>query len=262
MRAHIETVRVDGHGVRLRTVAPAGRVRDAFAPTIVLVHGIGMSHRSFRRVQAALSRTHRTVAVDLPGFGGQPYAGRRLEEHEYADLVVRAVTARGAGDLVVLGQSMGAQVAVEAGLRHPDVVTSVVLVGPVVDDRRSSLVRLAAALAVDCVVEGVRMNGVVFTDYIRGAAQYLRELRPMRDYRMVERVRGLTVPVLVIRGLQDPVSRHDWAERVVDAAAQGALVELPGPHHVQERQPIAVARLVDEFRRVQTLQASRDEVAL
>ena len=128
MRAKVETVRIDGLAVRLHTAAPAGRVRADLAPTVVLVHGIGMSHRSFRRVQAALSRTHRTVAVDLPGFGGQPYAGRRLEEHEYADLVV-------------LGQSMGAQVAVEAGLRHPDVVTSVVLVGPVVDDRRRSLVR-------------------------------------------------------------------------------------------------------------------------
>lgn len=260
MRALVETVRVDGHRVRLRTVAPAGRLHDAFAPTVVLVHGIGMSHRSFRRLQAALSRSHRTVAVDLPGFGGVPYSGRRFEAHEYADLVVRAVTERGAGDLVVVGQSMGTQVAVEAGLRHTDVVSSVVLIGPVVDDHRRSLVRLATALAVDCTFEGVRMNAVVFTDYLRSAAQYLRELRPMRDYRMLDRVRALTVPVLVLRGEQDPIAKHDWGQRVVGAASRGALVELPGGHHVQERQPVAVARLIEEFRRVQTLEASRDEV--
>jgi pimeloyl-ACP methyl ester carboxylesterase len=262
MRAHIETVLVDGHGVRLRTVAPAGRVRDAFAPTIVLVHGIGMSHRSFHRVQAALSRTHRTVAVDLPGFGGLPSAGRRFEEHEYADLVVRAVTARGGRDLVVLGQSMGTQIAVEAALRHPDVVRSVVLVGPVVDDRRRSLVRLAAALGVDVLLEGVRMNGIVLSDYLRSMPQYLRELRPMRDFRMTDSVRALRVPVLVIRGAQDPVAKHDWVTRLADAAVRGALVELPGPHHVQEHQPLAVARLVDEFRRVQTLEATLDGVSL
>jgi pimeloyl-ACP methyl ester carboxylesterase len=262
MRALVETVLVDGHPVRLRTTAPAGRVRDAFAPTIVLVHGIGMSHRSFRRVQAQLSRTHRTVSVDLPGFGGLPSAHRRFEEHEYADLVVRAVTARGAGDLVVLGQSMGSQIAVEAALRHPDVVSSVVLVGPVVDDRRRSLVRLAAALGVDVLVEGVRMNAIVLSDYLRSMPQYLREVRPMRDFRMLDGVRALTVPVLVIRGAQDPVAKHDWVTRLTAAAARGALVELPGPHHVQEHQPVAVARLVDEFRRVQTLEASGDGVAL
>lgn len=191
-----------------------------------------------------------------------PYAGRRFEEHEYADLVIRAVTARGARDVVLLGQSMGTQIAVEAALRHPDVVSSVVLVGPVVDDRRRSLVRLAAALGVDVLLEGVRMNAIVFSDYVRSMPQYLRELRPMRDFRMIDGVRALTVPVLVIRGAHDAVAKHDWAVRLADSAVRGALVELPGPHHVQERQPVAVARLVDEFRRVQTLEAARDGVPL
>lgn len=260
MRALVETVTVAGLPVRLRTVAPAGRVRDGFAPTVVLVHGIGMSHRSFGRLQRALSRTHRTIAVDLPGFGGLPPVGRRVEPAEYADLVVRAVTARGAGDLVVLGQSMGAQVALEAGRRHPDVVGSVVLVGPVVDPRRGSLVRLALGLAVDCLVEGARMNAVVLTDYLRSVPQYLRELRPMQRFALLDAVRELTVPVLVVRGEQDPIARHDWVERIVAVAGRAALIELPGGHHVQERHPVAVARLVDEFRRVQTLEATRDGV--
>jgi pimeloyl-ACP methyl ester carboxylesterase len=258
MRALVETVQVDGLPVRLRTLAPAGRVRDAFAPTVVLVHGIGMSHRSFDRVQTALSHTHRTIAVDLPGFGGLPPVGRRVEPAEYADLVVRAVASRGASDLVVLGQSMGAQVAVEAALRHPDVVGSVVLVGPVVDPRRGSLPRLALGLALDRRFESARMNVVVFIDYVRSLRQYFHELRPMQRFPMLDLVRRLTVPVLVIRGEGDPICVHEWAERIVAAADRAALVELPGGHHVQERQPVAVARLVDEFRRVQTLEATQD----
>jgi pimeloyl-ACP methyl ester carboxylesterase len=260
MRALVETVTVDGLPVRLHTMAPAGRVRDAFAPTVVLVHGIGMSHRSFHRLQGALSRTHRTIAVDLPGFGGLPPVGRRVEPAEYADLVVRAVATRGASDLVVLGQSMGAQIAVEAALRHPDVVGSVVLVGPVVDPRRGSLPRLGLGLGLDRRFESTRMNVVVFSDYVRSLRQYFHEVRPMQRFPMLDRVRQLTVPVLVIRGEHDPLAVHEWAERVVAAADRAALVELPGGHHVQERQPVAVARLVDEFRRIQTLEATRDEV--
>lgn len=243
--------------VRLLTMAPAGRRRDTLAPTVVLVHGIGMSHRSFARSQRALSRAHRTVAVDLPGFGGLSSVGRRLEIAELADVVMRAVRSRGIHESVLVGQSMGAQVVVEAALRHPDEVLSVVLVGPVVDDRRASLVRLALALARDGLVEDVRMNAVLLTDYLRSVRQYLRELRPMLRYPMRHAVAALRVPVLVVRGTRDPIARSDWAARLIRSARRGALVELYGAHHVQEHQPVAFAELVDEFRRVHALEATR-----
>lgn len=254
VRAKVETVPVDGLPVRLRTLAPAGRLHDALVPTVLLVHGIGMSHRSFARSQRALARTHRTVAVDLPGFGGLPAAGRRLDVEELADLAVRAVQTRGAGELVVVGQSMGSQIAVEAARLHPDTVSSVVLVGPVVDDRRRTLLRQAVDLGRDSFAEGPRMNAVVFTDYLRSVRQYVRELGPMLRYPTLERVAGLDVPVLVVRGDRDPIARHTWAARVAAHARRGAFVELPGAHHVQEHRPVAFADLVAEFRRIETLE--------
>ncbi|WP_416393115.1 MULTISPECIES: alpha/beta fold hydrolase [unclassified Curtobacterium] len=257
MRARVETVRIDGLPVRLHTLAPAGRVHDVLAPTVVLVHGIGMSHRSFARSQRALAATHRTVSVDLPGFGGLPAAGRSLTMTELGDLVVRAVWSRGAGDLVLVGQSMGTQVVVEAARRHPDAVASVVLVGPVIAAGRRRLLTQALDLGRDGFVEGARMNAVLVTDYLRSVRQYVPELRTMLRYRLEDTVAELTQPVLVVRGDQDPIARHDWSARVAATAPRGAFVELPGPHHVQERQPVAFARLVGEFRRVQTLEGPR-----
>jgi len=257
VRAKVETVRIDGLSVRLHTLAPAGRVRDVLAPTVVLVHGIGMSHRSFARSQQVLAADHRTVSVDLPGFGGLPAAGRRLSMAELGDLVVAAVRASGAGDLVLVGQSMGTQVVAEAAYRHPDVVSSVVLVSPVVDARRRSVAAQALGLALDGFVEGARMNTVLVTDYLRSLRQYLPELRPMLRYRLEDTIAGLAQPVLVVRGAQDPIARHDWSARLAATAPSGAFVELPGPHHVQEHQPVAVARLIGEFRRAQTLEGLR-----
>lgn len=254
MRAKVETVRIDGPPVRLHTLATAGRVRDALAPTIVLVHGIGMSHRSFRRSQAALAGTHRTVSVDLPGFGGLPGAGRRLQIEELADLVVRAVGARGAGPLVLVGQSMGTQVVAEAARRHPGVVESVVLVSPVVVSGRRRVPVQALELARDSFVEGLRMNAVLTTDYLRSMPQYLRELGPMLRYRLEDTLPHVAQPVLVVHGSADPIARQAWSARVAAAAPRGVYVELPGPHHVQEHQPVAFARLVDEFQRLQTLE--------
>lgn len=252
MRARVESFEIGGLPVRLRTLAPAGRLRDGLAPTVVLVHGIGMSHRSFARTQRIIARTHRTVAVDLPGFGGVEPVGRTLDIEELGDLVVEAVRSRGAGDLVLVGQSMGSQVVVAAADRHPDVVASVVLVGPVVDPARRTLVQQALDLGRDTVVEYPRMNAVVLTDYVRGMRQYVRQLGPMLRYRTEDVVPALVQPVLVVCGDRDPIGRRDWATALAASARRGALVELPGGHHVQDRQPVAFARLVDEFRRVQT----------
>ena len=252
MRARVESFEIGGLPVRLRTMAPAGRLRDGLAPTVVLVHGIGMSHRSFARTQRILARTNRTVAVDLPGFGGVPPVGRAVHVEELGALVVEAVRSRGAGDLVLVGQSMGTQVVVAAARRHPEAVASLVLIGPVVDPARRTLLQQALDLGRDTVVEDPRMNGVVLTDYLRSMRQYVRELRPMLRYRLEEVVPTLTQPVLVVRGDRDPIGRRDWAAALAASAQRGAFVELPGGHHVQDRQPAAFARLVDEFRRVQT----------
>jgi len=246
VHAKVETVSVDCLPLRLHTVAPAGRLRDDLTPTVVLVHGIGMSHRSFRRTQRALAVTHRTVSVDLPGFGGLPGVGRRLQIEELADLVVRGVRSRGAGPLVLVGQSMGTQVVAEAARRHVEAVEAVVLIGPVVVPGRRSAVLQAFDLARDCTVEGLRMNTVVLTDYLRSVPQYLRELGPMLRHRLEDTLPHVGQPVLVVRGADDPIARRDWAARLAAAAPNGSLVELPGPHHVQEHQPVAVARLLSD----------------
>jgi pimeloyl-ACP methyl ester carboxylesterase len=257
VRALVETVSVDGMPVRLRTIAPAGRRHDALEPTVVLVHGIGMSHRSFGRSQIALAREHRTITVDLPGFGGLPGAGRRLEIPELADFVMRAVRSRGVHESILVGQSMGAQVVVEAAIRHPEEVDSVVLVGPVIDDHRRTLLQQALSLGVDGFFETARMNAVLVTDYLRSLRQYRWQLRPMMRYPMREAVGRLRVPVLVVRGHRDPIARSAWTARLAQVAERGALAELRGAHHVQEHEPGAFAELVDEFRRMQALEATR-----
>lgn len=64
-------------------------------------------------------------------------------------------------------------------------------------------------------------------------------------------------PVLVVRGTRDPIARHDWSARVAAAAPNGTFVELDGPHHVQERQPDAFARLLESFRSAERLEGLR-----
>lgn len=253
MRPLVETVDVEGCVLRLRTLAPAGRARDTLAPTIVLVHGIGMSHRSFKRVQRVLSRSYRTIAVDLPGFADSPSPGRRLEIEDLARLVITALRACDVEQCLAIGQSMGTQVVVGMALQDPGFVTSVGLIGPVIDDRRRTLLQQGFSLAVDGIRERPAMNATLLTDYLRSMPTYLRELRVMMRYPTLRSVAALEVPVLVMRGTEDPVARRGWAARVAGVAREAAFIELPGPHHVQDAHPGAVAAIVDEFIRVQTV---------
>ncbi|VXC08294.1 alpha/beta fold hydrolase [Curtobacterium poinsettiae] len=257
MRAAVETVRIDGLPVRLHTMPSRGPLRDEADPTVVFVHGIGMSHRSFARSQRAVAAEHHTISVDLPGFGWLPAAGRRLSIEELGDVVVRAVRHLVDDDLVLVGQSMGTQVVIESARRHPDAVTAIVLVGPVIDAERRSLPMQALDLGRDGFVEGVRMNTVLVTDYLRSMRQYLRELGPMLRYPTEQTITEVTQPVLVVRGTQDPIARHDWSARLAAAAPDGTFVELAGPHHVQERQPDALARLLETFRSAERLEGLR-----
>lgn len=257
MTAASTVVDVDGVTVRLWSLGPAGRAHDPTVPTVLMVHGIGMSHRSFRRLQGVFARSWRTVAVDLPGHGGLPAPGRRLRIADFAGVVMRALPATGTAPLVVIGHSMGVQIAVEIARTHPGRVASVVLIGPVVDDQRRTVLQQAVGLFRDGFVEGIRMNAVMVTDYVRSIRQYPSALIAMMRYPLRAVVEELRVPVLAVRGSVDPIARHDWLARVVGAAADGALVEVPGPHQVQEHRPAAVADAVEEFLRTRTPEGRR-----
>lgn len=57
----------------------------ASGPTVVLIHGIGVSRRYFSPLVKDLSRTHQVVTPDLPGFGdsGRPRPALTITELNY-----------------------------------------------------------------------------------------------------------------------------------------------------------------------------------
>lgn len=220
--------------------------------TAVLVHGIGMTHRTFADLQPLLASHGPVVSVDLPGFGATARPSRAFSIADHAAALDAALERTGVGRRVLVGHSMGAQVAVEHAVRRPDVVAGMVLVGPVVDRRRRSLGAQARDLGLDTLREPPGVNARVLTDYIRGGpGWYLATLRTMFAYDIAEQLTRARVPVVVVRGEHDPVARHAWCRQLVAAATGPAeLVTVPGSAHVVPitgSAPLAgvIARLVD-----------------
>lgn len=223
----------------------------------VLLHGIGMTHRTFTPVQRLLAEWRPVVSLDLPGFGSTPKPPRPFAVADHAAAVDAALDQLGIGRRVLVGHSMGAQFAVESALRAAAPVAGVVLIGPVVDPRRPTLGGQALVLAADTLREPPSVNAVVFTDYLRcGLRWYLRSLQAMFDYDTEQQVRRLTEPVLVLRGGRDPIVGAEWCRRLTAAAPAGSeLVTIPGLAHVIPR--TAAPQIADAISSLVERQADR-----
>ena len=89
-------------------------------PVMLLVHGLGGSHLNWMSVAPQLAAHHRVYALDLPGFGRSPLAGRRSTIAANVDLLTRAITRLSRDRIVLMGNSMGGLLSIGAAARHPE----------------------------------------------------------------------------------------------------------------------------------------------
>jgi pimeloyl-ACP methyl ester carboxylesterase len=100
----------------------------ADAPTLVLVHGLGATAMlNWAPAFHSLSSRFRVVALDLRGHGRSAAPERRFRLADCADDVAAAADALGLERVVLVGYSMGSQVAQLVWRRHPDLLSGLVL---------------------------------------------------------------------------------------------------------------------------------------
>ncbi|MFF1632679.1 alpha/beta fold hydrolase [Leifsonia sp. NPDC058248] len=218
-------------------------------PCYLLIHGIGVSSRYFERLAPLLAEHGRVVTIDLPGFGRAPKPPRALTVEDFAEVVSRVIDRLDLGPCVVVGHSMGSQVVTRLAVTHPESVASLALLGPVCDPRDRSATRSGFLLAVDCLGESPRGNLLVLSDYVRcGIRWYLTVLPSMLDYRIEDEVQLVTAPVLVIRGVRDPIARDDWVSLLAHRAPLARAHVVDGARHlVMHSQPRRTADLLVEL---------------
>jgi pimeloyl-ACP methyl ester carboxylesterase len=95
-------------------------------PTIVLLHGLGASHLSWVQIAEPLSGLGRIVAIDLPGFGDSPSAGRGAGLMDQRRTVSKLIASIG-GPVVLVGSSMGGALGIVQAAVEPGTVRGLVL---------------------------------------------------------------------------------------------------------------------------------------
>jgi sigma-B regulation protein RsbQ len=101
------------------------------AQPIILVHGWTCDHSFLQPQLEHLSRFHRVLAVDLCGHGQSDAPERKYTLAEFADDIQWLCATLSLPPVVVIGHSMGGQVALELAVTHPEHVSAICLIDSV-----------------------------------------------------------------------------------------------------------------------------------
>lgn len=102
--------------------------RTGSGEPLLLLHGMGSSRRDFTAVTGPLAERFDVLDVDLPGVGRSPALDQRPTVAAIADAVEQTLDDAGVGRVHVLGNSLGARVALELAVRGR--ARSVVAIAP------------------------------------------------------------------------------------------------------------------------------------
>ena len=96
---------------------------------IVFIHGIGGCWQNWLENLPYFARTHRVIALDLPGFGASPMPSWDISMAAYGRFMHDFCERLGIGNVAALvGNSMGGFIATEATVERPDRFERLVLV--------------------------------------------------------------------------------------------------------------------------------------
>ena len=274
-------------GMRIRGRAnDRALAREEGLPHAVLVHGLGMATDYLEPTMRALGDTIAVSALDLPGFGGSRRLGadpstalgmtgvvipsERIESRdlhskastplsELADALIEWLGVRGIIAPILVGQSHGCQVIVEAVIRVPELASALVLNAPTMLAEHRSLGAQLWRVMLDAPREPLSLVPHVVRDYlVAGPVRILATLNDALRDRIEDKLPAVRVPVSIVTGARDPVSPPAWGERLARLAGARFTIVPGAAHAVPFSHPEALAaEIVAMARRVEASRASR-----
>ncbi|MCS6897004.1 MAG: alpha/beta fold hydrolase [Nitrospira sp.] len=108
-------------------------------PPVILIHGFGGSMWQWEHQQQDLARHFRVITLDLPGFGLSDKPDIEYRPDQLVDFFTRFMDAIHLSHATLVGNSMGAGLAMAMALDHPERVDKLVLIGGLPGNIRSAL---------------------------------------------------------------------------------------------------------------------------
>jgi pimeloyl-ACP methyl ester carboxylesterase len=145
--------------------------------------------------------------------------------------------------MILVGQSIGTQIASHAAALAPEMITMLLLQGPTVDPKYRTMPRLVCRWLLDAPHEPTALIRTQYPEWRQvGARPLLRLLRACLDDELENTLRELNgrARVSVVRGEQDALCGLRWASSL----SSEPVASLPGGHAASATHPEEFARLL------------------
>jgi pimeloyl-ACP methyl ester carboxylesterase len=249
-------------------------------PPVLLVHGLSGAWQNWLETIPHFARTHRVVALDLPGFGSSEMPSWDISISAYGRFLRDFCERVGIGRCSLIGNSMGGFIATEVAITEPERVDDLVLVSAAgitwARARREPAAmiarvgRAAAPVATRFHMSWIKRPGLrkgafqgVFHDPNRLRREMLWEnivpalqspgyydaMTTLWGYDIRDRLEEIGVPTLIVWGRNDRVvpvpAALSYKKRIGDNAE---LVIFDECGHVpQIERPVRFNRVVEDF---------------
>jgi pimeloyl-ACP methyl ester carboxylesterase len=235
-------------------------------PALVLLHAFPLDRRMWTDAVAALSATHRVIALDARGFGESALGDDPPALERLADDVIGLLDSLGVPMASVLGLSMGGYVALALAARHPARLASLILC-----DTRAGADSPEGKRGRDQAIAAVRADLTAYLDAMpkrllgpRADASTVVRTRALMDARLDGVVWALAAmrdrpdrsaelsaidcPTLVVVGVDDAMTPPAEARAMAGAIRGARLIEIPTAGHLSNLEaPAAFNLAVAEF---------------
>ena len=250
-------------------------------PPLLLLHGLGESTFTWRKVVPELASTYRVIALDLKGFGR---SDKPLEQDYSADdqakLVAVFMEKRGLRDVVLVGHSFGGTVALRTALvpsvREAGRIRRLVIISaPALPRSVASHLgiveipalpdALAAAIPPEMMarllLSEARASNNISDEDVKGYAAPYYEVAAKHAFLVTARsivsetggeiashYRSIDKPSLVIWCRKDPIVPLRSGKRLMRSLPNARMAVLEDCHHLpQDERPEALIELIRSF---------------
>ena len=247
--------------------APVAWREAGAGPTVLFLHGLGMTRTGFDPQLAALADRFRCIAWDMPGYGASAPPDGPLTFPALAAAVDGLLATLGVADAHLVGLSLGGMVALHTALEHPRRVRSLALLdsspafgldGTQPDAwRRARLAPLdegaTPATMAEPVLRSIMAPGTADDVWRPPRRRWPASPPPAcgrpssacRATTCAPRLGEIRVPTLVAVGERDEETPPSYARALADGIPGAELVIVPGAGHIANLEaPAAVNALL------------------
>jgi len=240
--------------------------------SILFIHGHPFNRSMWQPQVDALRDRHRLIVPDLRGYGDSPVLpDGPVTQEQFASDLAEILDERKISKTIVVGLSMGGQIAMEFGRRFPDRVEGMVLAATFAEAETQEGVADRLRTAERMEQDGMALVGCEILPRLIGkssitamphlaasvysmicatspqsAAAAVRGRAMRRDYR--DALRDFTFPCLIVLGDEDSYSSEAQGQAMQALIPRCSLAVLPRVGHLPNlEQPLRFNSLLEQF---------------